>query len=270
MRTTENLAGKTFEDLLRVVETLRDPGGCPWDAEQTHESLRSHLLEETYETLEAIETGEPAKLAEELGDLLIQVTFHIDIAARAGDFDSEEVISGVIDKLIRRHPHVFGGGRQMQDADEVLEQWEDIKRREKGRSSIVESLPVSMPALSYAAAVMGRAAKAGVPIENMAPTVNDGEVALDSESDAGRYLMGVARGVEEAGHDPETALRSYGLELRNRIIRAEKAVEPRTLSELSADEMRTVVGASGRLGASQGVIAMLPGSPSVTSPMTAA
>ena len=111
MTTTETPAGKTFEDLLRVVETLRDPGGCPWDAEQTHESLRSHLLEETYETLEAIETGEPAKLAEELGDLLIQVTFHIDMAARAGEFDSEQVVSGVIDKLVRRHPHVFGGGK---------------------------------------------------------------------------------------------------------------------------------------------------------------
>ena len=240
MTTTENPTGKTFEDLLRVVETLRDPGGCPWDAEQTHETLRSHLLEETYETLEAIESGEPAKLAEELGDLLIQVTFHIDMAARAGRFDSEEVISGVIDKLVRRHPHVFGGGQKMQDSSEVLEQWEDLKRRERGRRSIVESLPVSMPALSYAAAVMGRATKAGVPIDELAPTAIDGEAKPVSEYDAGRYLMGAARRVEEAGHDPETALRSYSLELRNRIMRAEKAVEPRTLSELSADEMRTV------------------------------
>ena len=238
MTTAENPAGKTFEDLLRVVETLRDPGGCPWDAEQTHESLRSHLLEETYETLEAIESGGAEHLAEELGDLLTHVVFHIDIAARAGEFESEQVVSGVIDKLVRRHPHVFGGGKQMRDADEVVEQWEDIKRREKGRRSIVESLPVSMPALSYAAAVMGRAAKAGVPIDEMAPTANDGVGSLDSESDAGRYLMGVARRVEEAGHDPETALRSYGLELRNRIMRAEKAIEPRTLSELSADEIK--------------------------------
>ena len=238
MTTTENPAGKTFEDLLRVVETLRDPGGCPWDAEQTHESLRSHLLEETYETLEAIETREAEKIAEELGDLLIHVAFHIDIAARAGEFESADVVSGVIEKLVRRHPHVFGGAEKMRDADEVLEQWEDIKRREKGRSSIVESLPVSMPALSYAAAVMGRGAKAGVPIDELAPAANDGEATLDSESDAGRYLMGVARRVKEAGHDPETALRSYGLELRNRIMRAEKAIEPRTLSELSADEIK--------------------------------
>lgn len=225
---------------MRVVETLRDPGGCPWDAEQTHASLRSHLLEETYETLEAIESGEPAKLAEELGDLLIQVTFHIDMAARAGRFDSEEVISGVIDKLVRRHPHVFGGGEKMQDSAEVLDQWEDLKRRERGRRSIVESLPVSMPALSYAAAVMGRATKAGVPVDELAPAADDGGANLASEYDAGRYLMGVTRRVEEAGHDPETALRSYGLELRNRIMRAEQAVEPRTLSELTADEMRTV------------------------------
>ena len=220
MTTTEDPAGKTFEDLLRVVETLRDPGGCPWDAEQTHESLRSHLLEETYETLEAIETGEPAKLAEELGDLLIQVTFHIDMAVRVpGISTRRRSLRVLLTSWSVVIPHVFGGGRQMQDADEVLEQWEDIKRREKGRSSIVESLPVSMPALSYAASVMGRAAKAGVPIENMAPTANDGEATLDSESDAGRYLMGVARRVEEAGHDPETAL----TELRTGVAQQDHA-----------------------------------------------
>ena len=240
MTNEDNPPGRTFEDLLRVVETLRDPGGCPWDAEQTHESLRSHLLEETYEALEAIDEGDPSKINEELGDLLIQVAFHIDIAARAGKFDSEDVISGVIDKLARRHPHVFGGGEKMQDSSEVLEQWEDLKRKERGRRSIVESLPVSMPALSYAASVMGRAAKAGVPIDDVAPPANGGEAPLDSESDAGRFLMGVTRRVEEAGHDPETALRSYSLELRNRIMRAEKAIEPRSLSELSPDEMRTV------------------------------
>ena len=240
MNTEENPTGRTFEDLLSVVETLRDPGGCPWDAEQTHESLRSHLLEETYETLEAIEDGGPAQIAEELGDLFIQVAFHIDIAARAGEFDAEDVVSGVIKKLVRRHPHVFGGGEKMEDATEVLEKWEDLKRRERGHRSIVESLPISMPALSYAAAVMGRAAKAGVPIDDMAPSLNDGEAPLDSEHDAGRYVMGVAKRVDEAGHDPETALRSYALELRNRIMRAEKAIEPRSLSELSADEMKTV------------------------------
>lgn len=240
MTTRENPTGKTFEDLLRVVETLRDPGGCPWDAEQTHASLRSYLLEETYETLEAIEDGGPEQISEELGDLLTHIAFHVDIAARAGEFDAADVISGVIDKLVRRHPHVFGGGEKIQDSTEVLEQWEDLKRRERGRRSIVESLPVSMPALSYAAAMMGRATKAGVPIDELAPAADDGGAELVSEYDAGRYLMGVTRRVEEAGHDPETALRSYGLELRNRIMRAEQAVEPRTLSELTADEMRTV------------------------------
>ena len=232
--------GRTFDDLLRVVATLRDPGGCPWDAEQTHESLRPYLLEETYEALEAMEGGGPEQLSEELGDLLTHMAFHIDIAARAGEFDAADVVSGVIDKLVRRHPHVFGDGESMQDASEVVEQWEDLKRRERGRRSIVESLPVSMPALSYAAAVMGRAEKAGVPIDEMAPMADDGEGPLDTESNVGRYLMGVARRVEDMGHDPETALRSYGIELRNRIMRAEKAIEPRTLSELSPEEMRLV------------------------------
>ena len=99
--------GRTFEDLLRVVATLRDPGGCPWDAEQTHESLRPYLLEETYEALEAMEGGGPEQLSEELGDLLTHMAFHIDIAVRAGEFDAADVVSGVIDKLVRRHPHVF-------------------------------------------------------------------------------------------------------------------------------------------------------------------
>ena len=240
MTTDDKPTGRTFEDLLRVVEALRDPGGCPWDAEQTHQSLRSYLLEETYETLEAIEDGGPEQISEELGDLLTHIAFHVDIAVRAGEFDAEDVISGVIDKLVRRHPHVFSDAEKMLDASEVVEQWEDLKRRERGRRSIVESLPVSMPALSYAASVMGRAAKAGVPIDDVAPEGNGGEMPLNSEADAGRYLMGVTRRVEAAGHDPETALRSYSLELRNRIMRAEKAIEPRSLSELSTDEMRTV------------------------------
>ena len=232
MTTTENQAGKTFEDLLRVVETLRDPGGCPWDAEQTHESLRSHLLEETYETLEAIETGEPAKLAEELGDLLIQVTFHIDMAARAGEFDSEEVISGCHRQVGPSSP------------SRIRRRREDARRRRGagtvgGHQTAREGpqFDSRKPAGVDAGAVVrrggdGQGGEGRVPIDDMAPTANGGEATLDSESDAGRYLMGVARRVEEAGHDPETALRSYGLELRNRIMRAEKAVEPRTLSEL--------------------------------------
>ena len=191
--------GRTFEDLLRVVATLRDPGGCPWDAEQTHESLRPYLLEETYEALEAMEGGGPEQLSEELGDLLTHMAFHIDIAVRAGEFDAADVVSGVIDKLVRRHPHVFAGGEKMRDSSEVVERWEDLKRRERGRRSIVESLPVSMPALSYASAVLGRAEKAGVPVGEMAPMANDGEAIIDSESDAGRYLIGVARRVEVDG-----------------------------------------------------------------------
>ncbi|MBT5319176.1 MAG: hypothetical protein HOL45_04650, partial [Chloroflexi bacterium] len=105
--TSPDTPRRTVEDLLAVVERLRDPGGCPWDREQTHASLRPNLLEESYEALEALDLDDPDALAEELGDLLVQVTFHADIARRSGEWTLEDVVAGVVDKLVRRHPHVF-------------------------------------------------------------------------------------------------------------------------------------------------------------------
>ncbi len=227
-----------FEDLLRLVETLRDPGGCPWDAKQTHQSLRPYFLEETYEALEAMDAGEPGAIAEELGDILAHAAFHIDIARRAGEFDSAQVISGIIDKLVRRHPHVFGEDEAIEDADQVVEQWEDLKRRERGRRSIVDSLPSSMPALSYAVSVWDRAAKAHVPLDG--PEELDAAAGrLDTEQDAGKYLMAAALRVQAAGHDAETALRTYALSLRDRIRRVEQAAAPGSLAELPEEELRS-------------------------------
>ena len=114
---------ETFQTLVNIVARLRAPGGCPWDREQTHDSLKRHLLEESYEVIEAIDQGDPAILSEELGDLLVQIAFHADIAKEAGDFQIEEVLRKINSKLVRRHPHVFSDG-QAKDAREVEQNWE--------------------------------------------------------------------------------------------------------------------------------------------------
>ncbi len=154
----------TFQTLVNIVARLRAPGGCPWDQEQTHESLKRHLLEESYEVIEAIDQGNPAILSEELGDLMVQVAFHADIAREAGEFQLEDVLRQINGKLVRRHPHVFAD-EHAEDAREVEQNWEQIKaqeRKEKGESkSPVEGIPVDMPALAYAQLMQDRVGKAG-------------------------------------------------------------------------------------------------------------
>ena len=154
----------TFQTLVDIVARLRAPGGCPWDREQTHESLKRHLLEESYEVIEAIDQGNPAVLSEELGDLMVQVAFHADIAREAGEFQLEDVLRQINGKLVRRHPHVFANGHA-EDAREVERNWEQIKaqeRKEKGESkSPVEGIPIDMPALAYAQLMQDRVGKAG-------------------------------------------------------------------------------------------------------------
>ncbi len=153
-----------FQTLMDIVERLRAPGGCPWDREQTHESLKRNLVEEAYEVLEAIDLQDPQRLSEELGDLLVQVAFHADIAREAGEFQPSDVLSSVNRKLVRRHPHVFGDA-SVADAREVERNWERIKereRQEKGETrSVVEGIPRDLPALSYAQLMQDRAARAG-------------------------------------------------------------------------------------------------------------
>ena len=156
-----------FDTLVGLVAGLRGPGGCPWDAEQTHQSLKRHLLEEAYEALEAIDAGDPPALAGELGDLLLQIAFHADIAAGNGDFQWDEVLRRLNEKLVRRHPHVFGGA-EAADAREVERNWERIKaeeRRAAGDSaaappSPVDGLPAALPALAYAQLMQERVARA--------------------------------------------------------------------------------------------------------------
>ena len=231
-----------FRALTDIVARLRAPGGCPWDREQTHQSLKRHLLEECYEALEAIDQGQPALLAEELGDLLVQVAFHADIAREAGHFTLAEVIAGVNEKLIRRHPHVFGNARAA-DAREVELNWEQLKakeRQEQGiRQSPVEGIPGDLPALSYAQLMQDRAAKAGFDWPDMEgvldKVVEEAAELRQAATDADRQhelgdlllvLVNLGRWLEVQAED---ALRQANSRFRNRYRQMEQLAEQRGL-----------------------------------------
>lgn len=158
-----NQPGKEFERLVEIIARLRGPDGCPWDREQTSESIKPNLLEESYEVLEAIDNADMPELCEELGDLMMQAVFHAQFASERGDFAIEDSLRSINEKLIRRHPHVFGE-TQVAGSDEVLHNWEEIKRSEKGyekRTSVLDGVPAAMPALARAMEISKKAAKAG-------------------------------------------------------------------------------------------------------------
>ncbi|HET9188736.1 MAG TPA: MazG family protein [Acidothermaceae bacterium] len=210
--------GSRFLDLVEVMDRLRSPGGCPWDAEQTHASLVKYLLEEAYETADAIEDGDDAALREELGDVLLQVVFHSRIAAERPDgWTIDDVANDIVEKLVRRHPHVFGSASAA-TASDVEANWEQLKAVEKGRTSAVDGVPMGQPALALAAALLGRAAKAGldVPVTSSVETPTN----VDDES-VGELLLAVVALARSAGVDAETALRAATRRYRARVIDAE-------------------------------------------------
>ena len=157
----------TFEQLNKIMRKLRAPGGCPWDAEQTHESLTRYLLEETYEVIEAIDEKSPQHLKEELGDLLLQPIFHAAIAEETGDFTMDDIINTLCEKLIRRHPHVFGD-LEIKDSNQQIENWEKIKKLEKGdeRPSALSGIPEHLPALMKAHKISEKASRVGFDWEH--------------------------------------------------------------------------------------------------------
>jgi XTP/dITP diphosphohydrolase len=195
-----------MERLLTIMRRLRGPGGCPWDQEQTHESLRPHMLEEAAEAVDAITDGDPAVLADELGDVLLQVAFHAVIGEEAGTFAYEDVESAIVDKLVRRHPHVFGDVA-VDDAAHVLRNWQDIKSRERGGAprSAAERVPRSLPALRRA----GELARAlAWPADEVFAARSLRDVA-DDPADLAEALLQLARAATAAGHDPELLLRDH-------------------------------------------------------------
>lgn len=159
-------SGALFEELLHIVARLRGDGGCPWDREQTRESLKPLMLEELYEAFDAIDKGDETSLKEELGDMLLHIVFHAQIGREKGSFTMEEVLQGIIDKMRKRHPHVFGE-RQVKDVNEVLLNWEKIKERERNEEEgMLSSIPKSLPALLRASAIQSRVARVGFDWKN--------------------------------------------------------------------------------------------------------
>jgi tetrapyrrole methylase family protein / MazG family protein len=237
--------------IFEVVHRLRAPGGCPWDREQTHESLRPYLLEETYELLEAIDAGDDAKMMEELGDLLLQVAMHAEIAAEEGRFDATKVSEAVAAKMVKRHPHVFGDV-SVANADEVLRNWEHQKMHESRKAgsdeSVVDRVPSTMPALAWTLGLQKRAARVGFDFASPAAAaesvveeatelgeVKDHDRAFEELGDLLFAIVSLARALKV---NPEDALRVAGQRFRTRFAAAEAALrrEGKTFSDVGDEE----------------------------------
>lgn len=242
-------------DLYHILHRLRGPGGCPWDAEQNHASLRSGLLEEAYEVADAIDAEDDDALCEELGDLLLQVYFHALIAEEHGSFGYHDVSTGISNKMIHRHPHVFAG-EKVKDAGEVLERWEDIKRREKQQQRVSDTLaavPKAFPALMRAAKLQKRAAKVGFDWEELAGALD--KVAEEREEwltewrqrqagagcadrlemEMGDWLFSLVNIARMAEIDPERALQRSNEKFCQRFLQMECLLEAKGLSFESVD-----------------------------------
>ena len=227
----------SLETVARIAERLRAPNGCPWDREQTHASLRPHLLEEAYEALAAIDSGDPARLRDELGDLLLQIVLHGEIAREEGTFDAREVARHLNEKLIRRHPHVFAG-RAIAGGD-LLAQWEAIKREEQGdeSKSLLSGVPRELPALFAAERMQERAARV-----KLVPPRLDLPLDIDDEEFLGELLFDIVAAATEAGFDAESALRAANERFAAHVARVEAraAKDGRAIESYAPDEMRRV------------------------------
>ena len=238
--------------IFEVVARLRAPGGCPWDREQTHESLRPYLLEETYELLEAIDSGDDTKMKEELGDLLLQVAMHAEIAAEGGRFDAAQVSEAVAAKMVKRHPHVFGS-TSVADADEVLRNWEHQKAHEARKAgkdeSVVDRVPATLPALAWALGLQKRAARVGFDYssaneaaESVAEEARELAKAEDVQQvfdEMGDLLFAIVSLARRLKVNPEDALRVAGQRFRDRFAKAEASLreEGKTFRDLDEEQL---------------------------------
>lgn len=213
-----------LRDLVAVMDRMRSPGGCPWDAEQTHESLVRYLLEETYELVETIETEDRPGLREELGDVLFQVVFHARVAQEHPDdpFTLDDVASDLTAKLRRRHPHVFGDDEYV-DAAHLTARWDAIKQEEKARGSVLDGIPLAQGALSRAQKVLVRARRAGLDDLVGLGAAEPDLATVDPAVEVGDQLLAVVRRAQAAGVDAEGALRATVRRLEAEVRRVEQA-----------------------------------------------
>jgi MazG family protein len=241
--------------LREIVARLRAPGGCPWDREQTHESLRAALIEECYETIEAIEKADNANLREELGDLLLHIVMHTQMAEERGAFNFEDVVEAVCAKLIRRHPHVFGSA-QATESVQVVHLWESIKRLEKpAGSSVMDNLPAAFPGLLLAQEVQKRAARVGFDWDDAPQVVEkveeeieelreaiSGEQSPSVEEELGDVFFSVVNLARKLGVDSEMVLATATRKFirRFRALEAQIVAEGRKLEQTSAQELNAL------------------------------
>jgi MazG family protein len=250
-----------FEDLVSLLERLRGPDGCPWDREQTNETLRPMLIEEAYEVVEAVDEAAPHKLAEELGDLLFQIMFYSQMAAERGEFDVYDVIGAIHTKMVRRHPHVFGDAT-IETASDVLKNWDDLKRGERAAAGrehpkgLLESVSGHLPALLEAYNLTDRASRVGFDwpapepcIEKLEEEIGElraeiGQAEADRdrariEAEVGDLLFAAVNVARLIGVDPETALKGANRKFRRRFAHIETRLEEkgRTPRDATLEEM---------------------------------
>ena len=240
-----------FTTLVDIIARLRAPDGCPWDKQQTHASLRKNLLEECYEVLETLDEGNSGKLCDELGDLLMQVVLHTQIATEAGEFELGDVVKSITTKLIHRHPHVFGS-KKVKDAEEVALNWEELKQEERGGTSMLASAPKQMPALGYSQEIQHRVAQVGFDwedidgvIEKLTEEISELKRADSQERKAqefGDLLFTLANIARRLGIDLEAALRETNQRFYRRFTYMEEVCRQRGLNfgELSFDDQNAL------------------------------
>ncbi|MEO8539606.1 MAG: nucleoside triphosphate pyrophosphohydrolase [bacterium] len=242
---------RRMDGLIDVVARLHAPDGCPWDREQTHESLRPHLLEETYEALEAIDRDDSQSITEELGDVLLQVLMHAEVGARNDSFVLADVVEHIAKKLIRRHPHVFGDGTAS-TSEEVYQNWEQLKKAEKPRASILDGVPLSLPALAASQSIQGRARRVGFdwpdiegPLEKLREEIGEfahADGAAEQADEFGDILFVLVNIGDHLGVDAEQALRGANAKFRRRFgtverLAASSGVDLRNLDVAGLDAL---------------------------------
>ena len=244
----------SFRKLIEIVDTLMGDNGCPWDKVQTRESLKPYLIEEAYEVLEALDTNDPEKIKDELGDLLYQVLFHAKISSLNGEFDIRDVMNSLNEKMVRRHPHVFEKG-QLNTPDQVVKQWEEIKKEERNQAnqkSILDSIPINLPSLLRAQKLQKKAAKEGFDWDQVSDVFNklDEEITefkkavlegkdKDIQSEVGDILFVIVNIAKFNKIDAEEALRSTNNKFTKRFqyIEQKIAKKGKNLKESSLEEM---------------------------------
>jgi XTP/dITP diphosphohydrolase len=218
LQISKTMSGSELQRLVEVMDRLRSPDGCPWDAEQTHESLIKYLLEESYEFIDSVDAKDRDGMREELGDVLLQVYFHSRIAEDhpTDPFSIEDVARAIADKLIRRHPHVFNG-LQVSGNQEIIDNWEEIKAKEKGRTSALDGVALAQPALPLVEKLLYRAEKYRVEVS--LPKYQSDKPA--TEESVGQALASIIAWARDNEIDPENALRLYGRQIAEQIKAAE-------------------------------------------------